>query len=165
MSEKPISRKRRSLPHWTLEGTVYFITFRLAHGTLDHHERSVVLDHLRSGNLKFYNLAGAVIMPDHVHLLLKPIPPYNLSQIMKGIKGVSSHKINTLRQTTGTVWQIESWDRIVRDADDFMEKLTYMADNPVKSELVRQVEEYPFGNARIITVWFHLLFWPKALSS
>jgi REP element-mobilizing transposase RayT len=81
-------------------------------------------------------------MPDHVHLLLCPQGTYDLSRIMKGIKGVSARKINELRQTTGTIWQDESWDRIVRDAEEFAEKLQYMADNPVKAGLVPTIERY-----------------------
>ena len=83
-------------------------------------------------------------MPDHVHLLLKPNAEFPLSRIMKGIKGVSARQINQLRGSTGTVWQDESWDRIVRDAAEFDEKLQYMADNPVKLGLAKVIEEYPY---------------------
>ena len=89
-------------------------------------------------------LAATVIMPDHVHLLVKPIPPYDLSRIMKCTKGVSARKINSRRQSTGSIWQDESWDRIIRDAEEFEEKLQFMVDNPVKAGLVRQIEDYPF---------------------
>ena len=144
MSEHSLQKKRRTLPHWTLEGSVYFVTFRLAKGELSEAERAIVLEHLQSGDGRFYRLAAAVIMPDHVHLLIKPLPPYDLSRVMKGIKGVSARKINLHRDSTGTVWQEESWDRIMRDAEEFEEKLIYMANNPVKAELVKQIEDYPF---------------------
>ena len=144
MNGQRINKKTRNLPHWTLDGSVYFITFRLAQGSLSHEERSIVLQHLGSGDQQFYILAAAVVMPDHVHLLLKPILPYDLSRIMKGIKGVSARKINVHRKSSGTIWQDESWDRIVRDAGEFDEKLQYMADNPVEAELVRQIEDYPY---------------------
>ena len=89
-------------------------------------------------------LASFVVMPDHVHLLIKPLPPYELSRIMKGIKGVFARKVNLHRNSKGKIWQDESWDRIVRDEDEFHEKLTYIANNPVKNELVKQIEDYPF---------------------
>jgi len=142
MNDRRIVKKRRNLPHWTKEGSVYFVTFRVAKGSLSHEERAIVLEHVRTGERQFYILAGAVIMPDHVHLLVKPIPPYDLSRIMKGIKGVSARKINAHRPSTGTIWQDESWDRIIRDAEEFEEKLKYMANNPAKAELVRQIEDY-----------------------
>jgi putative transposase len=142
MSEPTPKRRRRNLPHWTLDGSTYYVTFRTLSGTLSDEERRLVLEHVRSGDDKFYQLAAAVVMPDHVHLLLHPMPAYDLSRIMKGIKGVSAHKINQLRGTTGTIWQDESWDRIVRDAVEFDEKLQYMADNPVKAGLVTSIEQY-----------------------
>jgi REP element-mobilizing transposase RayT len=100
------------------------------------------MEHLKSVHEKFYRLAAAVVMPDHVHLLLCPLPPYGLSRVMKGIKGASARKINQHRRTSGTVWQDESWDRIVRDEEEFSEKLQYMADNPVKTGLVSTLEGY-----------------------
>jgi putative transposase len=144
MSEPTLRIRRRNLPHWTLDGSTYFITFRTDCGTLTAQERLLVMDHLKSGNGKFYRLAAAVVMADHVHLLLSPLPTYDLSRVMKGIKGVSARKINQQRQASGTVWQDESWDRIVRDEDEFAEKLQYMADNPVKAGLATTIETYEF---------------------
>src|SRR5208337_3669411 len=126
----------RNLPHWTCDGSTYFVTFRTHRGTLNVEERRLVIRHLKSGHDKFYQLAAAVVMPDHVHLLLSPLQPYDLSRVMKGIKGVSARMVNQLRETSGTVWQSESWDRIVRNEDEFVEKLQYIADNPVKTGLV-----------------------------
>ncbi len=144
MSGERVVRKRRNLPHWTVDGSVYFVTFRAASGILNEDERAIVLDHIRSGEGEFYLLAAAVIMPDHAHIVIKPKPPYELSHIMKGIKGVSARRINTIRQATGSLWQDESWDRIVRDAEEFDEKAEYMMNNPVKAGLVLRAEDYPF---------------------
>jgi putative transposase len=142
MSEPVLNIRRRNLPHWTMDGSTYFITFRTHKGTLTADERRLLLDHLKSGNEKFYRLAAVVVMPDHVHLLLSPLPPYELSRVMKGIKGVSARRINDLRKAAGTVWQDESWDRIVRDEDEFLKKLEYMAHNPIKAGLVATIEAY-----------------------
>jgi REP element-mobilizing transposase RayT len=143
MNEPTLNIRRRNLPHWTLEGSTYFITFCTSRSTLSDEERQLVIEHLRSGNDKFYRLAAAVVMPDHVHLLLRPLPGFDLSRIMKGIKGVSAHKINQRRKTSGIIWQDESWDRVVRDAGEFEEKLQYMADNPLKAGVVKEIEQYP----------------------
>lgn len=142
-SEEPrLEKRRRNLPHWTLDGSCYFVTFRLKSGLLTEPERMIVLNHIKSGDLQFYRLAAAVIMPDHVHLLLRPQADYSLSRVMKGIKGVSARLINQHRQQTGNVWQDESWDRIMRDQAEFEEKLNYMANNPVKAGLVKHIDEY-----------------------
>jgi len=83
-----------------------------------------------------------MVMPDHTHLILKPCYGYSLSRVMKGIKGVSARRVNTVREATGSVWQDESWDRILRDVGEFEEKLQYMIDNPVKKGLAGDGEEY-----------------------
>ena len=142
MDEPPVKIRRRNLPHWTLNGSTYFVTFRMMRGNLSEEERRLVLEHLLSGDKKFYQLAAAVVMPDHVHLLLRPLPEYELSRIMKGLKGACARMINQRRNASGSIWQDESWDRIVRDAAEFDEKLQYMADNPVKAGLVKEIQQY-----------------------
>ena len=81
-------------------------------------------------------------MPDHVHLILKPHEGFDPSRIMKGIKGVSARLLNQHRNTKGHLWQEESWDRIIRDANEFDEKLQYMCQNPVKAGLVADGDAY-----------------------
>jgi REP element-mobilizing transposase RayT len=142
MEESHLKTRYRNLPHWTIDGSIYFVTFRTKNSVLSMEERKLIIKHLRSGHGQFYQLAAAIVMADHVHLLLRPLTGYDLSRIMKGIKGASARKINQFRQTTGTVWQDESWDRIVRDSAEFEEKLRYMADNPVKAGLATATELY-----------------------
>ena len=138
---------KRHLPHWTLKGAAYFVTFRTVKGQagmpilLSIEEQKLVLQHILNGNGKFYKLIAVQIMPDHVHLIFKQIEGYNLSRIMKGIKGVTARKINLKRKetrtdrnvcSTGSIWQDESYDRIIRDQDELNEKINYMLNNPVE---------------------------------
>ena len=132
----------RQLPHWVLEGAVYYITFRLLVGKLSREEIDIVLSHIRSGNEKFYTLLAAVVLPDHVHLILQPKDGYSLSRVMKGIKGVSARLLNLSRGSKGIIWLDESWDRIIRDEKEFREKLKYMFENPYKARLAEEHENY-----------------------
>ena len=120
------------MPHWRQDEATYFVTFRLATGILTATEIKIVLGHIIIGHPQYYKLFAAIVMPDHVHILLSPKGTISLDRIMKGIKGVSARKINIYRTTTGTVWQDESFDRIVRDEKEFNEKLQYMFNNPTK---------------------------------
>ncbi|MGE3315448.1 MAG: transposase [Planctomycetaceae bacterium] len=142
MPEPKLHITKRNLPHWTIDEGTYFVSFRLRAGSLTELERRTVLDHIRTGHEKHYLLAAAVVMPDHVHLLLRTLPGIELPRIMKGIKGVSARLINQSRKTRGEIWQDESWDRVVRDAADFDEKLRYMVDNPIKAGLVDDTTRY-----------------------
>lgn len=136
-----VTIRRRHLPHWTIDGAVYFVTFRSIR-ILKESERIIVLDHIKSGDGKFYTLISSVIMPDHAHILIHPLPPYTLSRIMMGIKGVSAHLLNLNRNTRGNVWQHESYDRIVGTQYSLNRIINYIAKNPVKAGLSETAEGY-----------------------
>ena len=143
-----IKKTRRHLPHWSRDGSTYFITFRLRRGELTADERQITLDHIRNGDGRYYRLHAAVVMPDHVHLLGQPAPGMTLARIMKGIKGVSARLINQYRGTVGRVWQDESHDRMMRDADELEDKTAYLLDNPRRAGLVETIDAYPFWYRR-----------------
>lgn len=88
-----------------------------------------------------------VVMPDHVHLLFTPLEndrgePYSLTEIMKGIKGASSHSVNKLLDRRGTLWEPESFDRIVRSSNDFEYRVIYIVQNPVAAGLAKGMNDY-----------------------
>jgi len=83
---------------------------------------------------------AAVIMPDHVHLLLLPLRdekgwPYSLPTILKLLKGCSARTVNKLSGADGPVWQEESLDHVLRSQESFEEKLEYVRQNPVRRGL------------------------------
>jgi putative transposase len=135
--------RRRQLPHWTMNGATYFVTFRLRREKLTVDETKLILGHVCAGDGRFYRLHAAVIMPDHVHLLLTPSKSYTLSRIMKGIKGGSAHLVNLARTHRGQVWQRESHERIVRGETEFLRKLHYVLNNPPKAGLTKDPWSYP----------------------
>ena len=146
MSDKSPELKmtRRHLPHWTVEGAIYFVTFRLKSGVLSRSEQQIVFNHIRYGNGKFCLLIAVVVMPDHVHLIFKPLKAFSLSRIMKGIKGVSARFVNKSRNSRGPLWQDESYDRIMRNVGELHQKINYMYYNPVRAGLIEDPDEYPF---------------------
>ncbi len=115
-----------------------------------------------------------VVMPDHVHVLAQPLcvggtgcqcvgkdgkanlgskrqpPPssaqqyYCLSEILHSIKSYTANQINRFRNTRGTLWLDEHFDRIVRDEDELKEKMQYIAGNPVKAGLCEHDGDYPY---------------------
>jgi len=91
-------------------------------------------------------LHAYVIMPDHVHLLLTPIAEWSLAKILQGIKGFTARQINRCLGRKGTFWQDESFDHLVRNELDWLDKFTYIHDNPVKSGLCNRPQDYPFSS-------------------
>jgi len=134
----------RRLPHWRIKGAAYFLTFRVLNGELQPAERTEILDHFKSGDSKYYSLYAAVIMPDHAHLVLRPAQGVELSRIMKGSKGATGRKVNQMRGVTGNLWQDESWDRALRDQEEFDEKVEHCMNNAVKKGLVADPWDYPW---------------------
>ena len=151
MAELKITR--RHLPHWKLDSALYFVTFRTVSKILHDEEKQIAFDHIIHGNGNFYSLISMVIMPDHIHLIIKPNRDYSLSRILKGIKGVSARLINRHRQSKGRVWQDESFDRIIRDVKELHQKIQYMYLNAFKSGLISNPNEYRF--------WFFDPEWDK----
>jgi len=141
---------RRNLPHWQEPGRVYFITRRCRKGQgLSPEERSITLGAIRYWDTLKWTVYAAVALPDHVHILAQPLPKpeggvFNLTEILHSVKSFSSQKINQQRKESGSLWQAESFDRIVRDEAEFLEKWQYLRNNPLKTDLALYPEDYPW---------------------
>jgi len=137
-----IQIKRRHLPHWTLNGATYFITFNTLKGDLSIECQKLTLDVIKEGNHKFYTLIACIVMPNHVHIILTPNEGCTLTRIMKGMKGKSARAINTLSASSGSIWQDESYDRIIRNRRELLNKINYIINNPVKKGLTDDPMNY-----------------------
>lgn len=80
------------------------------------------------------------MLDDHIHMLINPVEP--LSKIIHSIKSFTAHEINKMSRRTGKIWQDENYDRAIRNEAEFLEKLNYIANNPLKENLVTQCEDY-----------------------
>lgn len=131
---------RRNLPHIQKPEATYFLTFRLRKGELEPSERDIVMSSCRHWHGAKLTLHAVVVMPDHVHMLLTPheierdrwVP---LGEIVHSVKRFSAREINKLRGKQGTLWQDETFDRVLRDEQEFIEKREYMEANPVTAGL------------------------------
>lgn len=82
-----------------------------------------------------YHLFAFVIMPNHVHVLFRPLTPYRLEEIIRSWKGFSARVINQARNRTGHLWQKDYWDRIIRNSMHFTRCIEYMRSNPTRANL------------------------------
>jgi len=141
---------RRTLPHWELKGSTYFITLRVSADLgkpFVNPELAILMISFLSRNHEVkYLLQAFVVMPDHLHLILKPINGSSLAEIMKAIKGGSAFEINKKLQRKGRFWQIENFDHLIRNEHGLREKWDYIKENPVKAKLVKEAEDYPFSS-------------------
>ena len=74
-------------------------------------------------------LYSFVIMPNHVHFCAT-VPKGELSTTMMKLKGGSAVEINRHLKRTGSLWQRDYFDRMIRDQRHFQRVLRYIAANP-----------------------------------
>ncbi len=128
---------------------------------------SVIRRSLYFWNGKKYGLCAYCILPNHVHVLLRPFDVEPLSEteretlepgetadsmsplatIMHSLKSYTAHEANKLLTRTGLFWQHESYDHWVRDDDELERIVAYINANPVKAGLVEKPYEYLWCSA------------------
>jgi len=124
--------KRRRLPHWSLTGSTYFITWHLANTSilLNETERQLIVDALLHFNSERYHLLAYVVMDDHVHLVVRPLGDHPMDKLLHSWKSYTASMINKMRKTKGALWQDERFDRLIRDENELMQKMYYVITNP-----------------------------------
>ncbi len=94
-----------------------------------------------------YRLLSWCIMPNHVHVLAEFNHGFSLERVLHSWKSFTSNKANQLLERSGAFWQIEYFDRYIRNEQHLNRAVHYIEQNPVKAGLVTQAEEWPFGSA------------------
>src|SRR5260370_39120516 len=139
---------RRNLPHLEKPDRVHFITFDThQRWELPPFARDLVMKHCLHDNGSKMRLLIAVVMPDHVHLVFIPLPcpheptqpraavphdpvqVYSFEEILGGIKGASAHSINKALQRSGSDCQHESFDHVVRCAENLDKQIRYVRES------------------------------------
>ncbi len=75
------------------------------------------------------------VMPNHAHAIMKPHKGFSLEQTLKLIKGYVSRVINVKNQTSGSLWEQESYDRIIRDCQHLDKVIQYIGRNGTRARL------------------------------
>ena len=124
----------RKLPHWRMPGSAYFVTWRLHPQVQELSEaaKEQVAAALHHFDGQRYELLAYVVMNDHVHVLLSPMPSDELTKIVHSWTSYTALKINELLHQEGSLWQAEYFDRIMRDENEVLEKAQYILNNPQK---------------------------------
>jgi len=103
----------------------------------------IVADALHYFDRDRYELGSYVVMPNHVHVIVKPlkcdIEP--LESILQSWKRYTSRQINSLDRSEGSLWQEESFDRIIRDEEHLYRAIQYIGRNPTYAGL--KIESCP----------------------
>ena len=120
----------------------------------------IVQASLQFGDGTRYRLLAWVVMPNHVHVLIRQLG-FPLARIVQSWKCHTARRINlslgspscTRQQdaaepiTTAALWQRDYWDRYIRDERHFLMARHYIEQNPVKAGLVREARDWRWGSA------------------
>ena len=96
---------------------------------------------------KEYDLLSYCVMPNHVHMLFKPIEitPEEyvpISKITHGIKSYTANCANEILKRKGQFWEHESFNRYSRSDEDTIKVIKYIFNNPVEAGLVSKREDW-----------------------
>ena len=107
------------------------------------HHANLVLEGWRHFDGQRYDLIIGVVMPNHVHVLVRIFPGTRLGDLVKSWKSFTSRRFETDTKTGTTPgWQRGYWDRFIRNEAHYWTAVQYIAHNPVKAGLAQTWEDW-----------------------
>jgi putative transposase len=97
-----------------------------------------------------YLLHEFVVMPNHFHLLITPLPPVTLEKAVQFIKGGFSYRAKKELGFLQEIWQTSFYDHRVRDTYEHARFRHYIHVNPVRRGLAPAPEEFPYSSAKLV---------------
>lgn len=158
-------RLHDALPDWRdrppelgeLDPDASKLWFRRYDGLLDEHHGAcllgqpeaarIVSEAFQQGADREYALYAWVVMPNHVHVLIRTYQGCPLSEIVRRWKGGTAYEINKWLGRRGRIWQRDYYDRFMRNDRNFVTAVRYIEMNPVKAGLAEAPELYRWSSA------------------
>jgi putative transposase len=144
------------------EGTYYFITI------VTHNRKQILINEIdllresfKYSKTKYeYEIFAVVILPDHLHMLIKPRDFLQYPDIIKTIKThftknlPESYKRESQKEVSQSklnkgekgIWQRRYFEHTIRDEKDLERHLDYIHYNPVKHSFVNSASEWNFSS-------------------
>lgn len=137
---------RGRLPHWRADDVTYWVTFRHKRD-LEDWERNLLFTALMRPEGRRWNLVILCILPGETNLLftVNEAPsgePYELSNVVEKAKTKVGKVIVKRTEERWPPFYQESYDRIIRDAEELEAKFMEILESPVKHELVEDPEQW-----------------------
>jgi len=113
------------------------------------HIARIVIDNWQFFNKQRYDLIAYVVMPNHVHVLIKTYQQWTLQKVMHSWKSYTAKEIKRLMFKMGEppippehIWQASYWDRFIRNDQHFFNTIDYIHNNPVKAGLCQSSSDW-----------------------
>lgn len=100
----------------------------------------MVVDTWRHFDGDRYHLGAWVVMPNHVHVMIRMNGTASLARIVQSWKSYTGRHLPVS-------WQREYWDRFIRDEKHYHQAIDYILQNPVNAGLCHTAEKWPWSSA------------------
>jgi putative transposase len=139
------------LKHYNHDNSVRFITFscygRKPYLNLPHTKEILAKQIKLSREINSFKLLGYVFMPEHVHLVIYPLPDTKVGQMIGSIKSHTAIKYSHANKFDSTrtplvFWLKRCYDYNCRSISEVKEKINYCHDNPVTRGLVENAGDW-----------------------
>ncbi len=144
-----LKRHKHTPAHLLRDNTPYFITgaiYRKRRLIADSDLKQILLE-LIKGYLQKNNweLHHWVILDNHYHLIGKSCKGKILPEMMRNIHRFSGIPIRKATSCEKPVWW-NYWDYCPRDEKDYLIRVNYLLNNPVKHGYTDNLRDYPFSS-------------------
>ena len=112
----------------------------------------------RSKQKYVYSIEAIVVLPDHLHMIITPQNAREYSKIIhhikrsfvygldRQIKRQAKYELSDEKYRRGHagIWQERFYEHTIRDEKDWLEKMEYIKHNPIKHQLVDDLNEWQY---------------------
>jgi putative transposase len=88
------------------------------------------------------------IMGNHVHLIIQTTDDESISCLMRWILSVFAIRFNRMHNYKGHVWYDRFKSKIISTYIQFLNTITYIANNPVRTRIVNDPLEYEYSSVK-----------------
>ena len=89
-----------------------------------------------------------VVMPDHIHLVVRLPESMTLGRVMQLIKGQFAYRYNKSTNRHERTWQSRYHGRVLRSDRALNAAIQYVHANPIVAGLVSAAEQFPWSSSR-----------------
>lgn len=143
--------KRLRIGRYSQENQIYHLTMTTWKRTpifLEWEAASIAARVIEEPSIqKLSEIQAWVVMPDHVHILIKLGGIDTLGKYVNRFKSVTSRRIHSSGTYTDAIWGRAFHDNAIRKEQDLVHVARYVVANPLRAGLVRRVGDYPYWNA------------------
>ncbi len=97
-----------------------------------------------------FTMQAYIFLPDHFHVMLRPVQPVTISQIIHSFKRNLTWNYKKAKEipnsTSVQLWQYGSWDHVIRNEIDHARHFDYIHYNAVKHKHVAKPEDFPHSS-------------------